>query len=81
MRCYLTIPFKDGKSVASVLGAIQPEQAGIPSGRAQVQVTSKCKKIVLEIRSRDVTSMRAAVNSYLRWLILAKKVTELAGDD
>jgi len=76
----LTFQFKDPKTASSILGAIMPEQATAPSRRAKVKLARKGRSVALEIDARDTTSMRAAINSYLRWFILAERVTQTAGD-
>ena len=80
MRCSITIPFGDERSASSVLGAVEPERVFSPSGRSQVKVQREGSSILLDVVSEDVTSMRAAINSYLRWLILGSRMAEMAGD-
>lgn len=77
----MTLPFSDEKSAASVVGAILPELRAVPSKRTRVKISRRGREIDLEVTSDDTTSMRAAVNSYLRWFILAKGLTEMMGDD
>jgi tRNA threonylcarbamoyladenosine modification (KEOPS) complex Pcc1 subunit len=77
----VTLPFDDARIARSVFGAIQPEQKTTTSGRTRVSIVREGAEISLDIVSKDVTGMRAAVNSYLRWFILAKRVAEIAGDD
>ncbi len=72
--------FKDDRSASSILGAIMPEQASAPSGRTRVALSREGNRVALEITSHDLTSMRAAVNSYLRWFILARRMAEIAGE-
>ncbi len=80
MRCSITIPFEDARSAASVLGAVQPEMGFSPSGRTRVKIWREDSSILIDVLSEDITSMRAAVNSYLRWLILASRIADMAGD-
>lgn len=77
----MTVSYGDETSAASVLGAVRPEQASVPSRRTRVRMSRKGQEIDLSIESEDATSMRAAINSYLRWMILAGKIVEIAGDD
>ena len=80
MRCSITIPFGDERSASSVLGAVEPERSFSPSGRTHVSVQREGSSILLDIVSEDITSMRAAINSYVRWLILGSRMAEMAGD-
>lgn len=81
MRCRITIPFLDHRTAESVFGAVLPEMGAVPSTRTRVDMERKRNEIVLLLDSEDVSSMRAAINSYLRWLLLARRLTECGGDD
>ena len=81
MRCSVILPFRDATTAAAVLGSVIPEQSPGGSRRNRVEISRSGREINLEISSEDITSMRAAINSYLRWFILAKRVTEMTGDD
>ena len=81
MRCSVILPFRDERTAAAVLGSVAPERDSGGSRRNSVSISRKGTDISLEITSEDITSMRAAINSYLRWFILAKRVTEITGDD
>ena len=48
--------------------ALLPETKSIPSDRAITQVSSKGSKIIIQIDAGDLTSMRAAINSFLLWV-------------
>ncbi len=81
MECHIDLQLFDGRSAESVLGAVAPESRAVPSHRTEISMRRNGNHIFLDIESEDVTSMRAAVNSYCRWLILAREMTEYAGDD
>ena len=81
MRCSVILPFRDANTAVAVLGSVIPERSAGGSRRNSVNLSRSGSEIKLEISSEDITSMRAAVNSYLRWFILAKRVTEMTGDD
>ncbi len=81
MRCSLTFEFADPATASCVLGAVMPEQATAPSRRARVRLARRGRSLSLRIEARDITSMRAAINSYLRWLILAERIIRAVGDD
>jgi len=36
-------------------------------------------QVVLDIQTSDLSAMRAALNSYLRWVKITKDITEIAG--
>jgi len=81
LRCSFILPFADQRTANAVLGSILPEQKSGGSRRNRVNLYRQGNEVSMEICSEDITSMRAAVNSYLRWFILAKRITEITGDD
>lgn len=76
----MTVSYPDERSAKVVLGAVGPEEASVPSRRTRVGMRRKGREIDLRIEAEDSTSMRAAINSYLRWMILAEKILRIAGD-
>ncbi len=54
----------------AVMAALKPESSReLP--RAQARVWTEKETLRLEIRAEDAVSLRAAVNSYLRWVKVA----------
>jgi len=52
-----------------VAEAIRPELEKSPSDRTEVKLTIESEgKIVLHISGLDTSALRAALNSYLRWI-------------
>ncbi len=70
------------KNVA-VLAALKPESSReLP--RARAKVWTEGKTLHLEIQAEDAVSLRAAVNSYLRWVKVAADASaagKAAGQD
>ncbi len=58
---------------------IRPESA-VEIPRTSVRVSRQDDTLKLEIESGDVNGLRAAVNSYLRWVGMAAQISERAGD-
>lgn len=61
----------------NIFQAIGPELDDSPSERAKVDITFQENYLILAIKAQDTPSLRAAMNSYLRWIMLSKKVLEL----
>lgn len=58
----------------AVLAALRPESSReLP--RAQARVWTEGKTLHLEIQAEDAVSLRAAVNSYLRWVKVAAEAS------
>jgi tRNA threonylcarbamoyladenosine modification (KEOPS) complex Pcc1 subunit len=49
-------------------GSLAPEVERPTSERSQVEVVAGEGKLVIRIKASDVAALRAAVNSYLRWV-------------
>jgi len=72
----------EDKNVA-VMAALKPE-ASRELPRAQAKVWTEGKILHLEIQAEDAISLRAAVNSYLRWVKVAADASaagKAAGQD
>ncbi len=58
---------KDGKIAQIVAKSLLPEtERKIP--RTEVNVRDDVDTIYIELRAKDVNALRAAMNSYLRWM-------------
>lgn len=66
--------FEDLKQAKIVMKALEPELNSSPSERSSVELNLTGKVLNVDITASDVTSLRAAVNSYLRWIMLSLNV-------
>jgi len=67
-----------GPEAPTVLGAIGPEAGReIPRTRAKASLVEG--RMVLEIEAKDLSALRAALNSYLRWIKIAEDMNQMAG--
>lgn len=71
------IEFEDFNQANIILKALKPEINSSPSQRATVELSLKNKILDVSIKASDATSLRAAVNSYLRWIMLSLDVIKL----
>ncbi len=63
---------------ATVYGALSPE-AGRDIPRTKVRASMDNGSMVLKIEATDLSALRAALNSYLRWIMVAQEVNTMAG--
>ena len=70
----LDLPSEGQLSV--VLEALRPETRVLSAHRSKVQVESKGKTLILRFKADDTSALRAATNSFLRWVLLAKTMIE-----
>ncbi len=68
------IEFEDKNQAEIVMKALEPEVDSSPSERATVELNLTGKVLDVNITASDATSLRASVNSYLRWIILSLDV-------
>jgi KEOPS complex subunit Pcc1 len=64
------IRIKDREHSRLLRDSLQPEVGGEYS-KSKVKIDLEGEELVLSIEAEDVTALRAAVNSYLRWMKLA----------
>jgi len=62
-----------------VLGAVSPE-VGREIPRTRVKISSESGQVVLDIEASDLAALRAALNSYLRWIKVAEDVSRTTGE-
>jgi KEOPS complex subunit Pcc1 len=68
----------DSSKEAEILyKSIKPEIISSPSIRTESTLKIFKKKVILKVKAQDSTSLRAAVNSYMRWIILSNQVINL----
>jgi len=68
--------FDSSPEAALIVASLSPElKQKIP--KANVEITLLDNTLLLNIQSNDVSSLRAACNSYLRWINTAISVKQL----
>ena len=67
-RAVIEIPMESEELAKTIRSAIDPETNSAPSDRARVEVTVRGSVLVIQISSDDLTSLRAAMNSYVAWV-------------
>lgn len=60
--------------------ALKPEESSPGRERSSMRVSSRGKTLRLEVRARDTPSLRAALNSLLRLVAVARDMMELKED-
>jgi KEOPS complex subunit Pcc1 len=66
------------KEAEIVLSSILPEISESPSDRTTTDIRCDDKTLTIDIKAQDSPSLRASLNSYLRWIILSRGVLELS---
>ena len=67
-RATIEIPLESKELAETIRSALDPETNSAPSDRARVELVVRDTVLVIEITSGDMTSLRAAMNSYIAWV-------------
>jgi tRNA threonylcarbamoyladenosine modification (KEOPS) complex Pcc1 subunit len=68
--------FLDKKMQRVIKNALKPEADTPSSDRSETEVLIKNDYLVIETRASDTSALRAALNSYLRWVEGISKIVE-----
>ncbi len=68
--------FPSAKHAEIVLCALAPEIGVSVTSRSKVQADREGNRLTLSFETKDTSALRAAINSYLRFIHLAKEITE-----
>ncbi len=69
--------FSSRSEARSVYEALKPEEELPENSRCTARIELREKALRLEIDAKDTAALRAAVNSFLRLVIVARDMTEL----
>ena len=73
----LEMKFETQQDAVIVLRSVEPEIRTAPSERTSVNIDLSGNVLKIKINAEDTTSLRASLNSYLRWVKLSYEVLEL----
>jgi len=71
--------FKSAREAGAVQRALRPEEALPASTRCRVSIRRRKNVLCLQIDAEDTAALRAALNSFIRWTIVARDVIESKG--
>jgi KEOPS complex subunit Pcc1 len=74
----LEVELDSPKEAEIVYEALKPEIISSNSSQSRSWMKLTDRKLILDIRARDSTSLRASINSYLRWINLSCQILELS---
>ena len=75
-QAVIRLSFSSEDQLKVVLEALKPETTAPSTRRSKVQMKAEGDSLTLNFEARDTSALRAAINSYLRWILLAKTVLE-----
>ncbi len=71
--------FKSAREAGAVQRALSPEETLPASTRCRASIRRRKNVLCLQIDAEDTAALRAALNSFLRWTIVARDVIESKG--
>jgi len=78
VKSKIEIEFENLKEANIVLRSINPEILTAPSERSSIRTDLKNGNVLrIIIDSEDASSLRASLNSYLRWIMLSYDILKL----
>ena len=75
-QAIIRLNFSSEKQLKVVLEALKPETRRPLTRRSKVQMESEGNSLTLNFKASDTSALRAAINSYLRWILLTKTILE-----
>ncbi len=73
----LEISFDSSDDAHLILESTKPEIRTAPSERSSIHVDLENNILKTQIDAKDISSLRASINSYLRWIILSYDINLL----
>jgi len=68
--------FKSREQLESIFKALEPETRTPLTRRSKVRMKREGNSLHLTFEAQDTVALRAAINSYLHWILLARDVLE-----
>ncbi len=76
MRAHAVVhlDFPSQKQSKIMLKALRPETRTMSTRRSRVYIEGRGKTLIIRFEAEDTSALRAAINSFLRWVFLTKTV-------
>jgi tRNA threonylcarbamoyladenosine modification (KEOPS) complex Pcc1 subunit len=75
-----TVMIKAPEEISEIIGeSLSPEVEHLTSERSKINVSVDDGVVIISIEASDIVALRAAINSYLRWVGAILDVVETVG--
>jgi len=75
-KANVRLKFQSKEQLESISKALEPETRISLTKRSKVKVTKEGSALNLTFEATDTSALRAAINSYLHWILLTRDVIE-----
>jgi len=75
-KAAISLHFPSKSTLQATLQALKPETRATLSRRCRTQIHAKGNSLTLTIEAHDTSALRAAINSYLRWMLLTQTIVD-----
>jgi len=76
VQASVRLRFKSKEKLESVFKALEPETQTVLTKRSKVKASIKDGFLILDFEAADTSALRAAMNSFLHWILLTRDVLE-----
>ena len=73
----IRLRLEDARMAQAVRSAVLPETLSYKPSGSQVSLEIEGEVLILKIGTNDVSSLRALINSYLRWILCAQETIRI----
>jgi KEOPS complex subunit Pcc1 len=71
------VEFDSKKAASIVYNSILPEIEAESNQRSKTNIDLDDNRLIINILSRDIVSLRASINSYVRWINLSDEILKI----
>jgi tRNA threonylcarbamoyladenosine modification (KEOPS) complex Pcc1 subunit len=75
-KAIFRLKIKSKEQLDSIFEALEPETRVPVSNRSKVIIENEGNSLNLIFEAQDTSALRAAINSYLHWILLTREVLE-----
>jgi tRNA threonylcarbamoyladenosine modification (KEOPS) complex Pcc1 subunit len=75
-KAFIRLPLKSEEHLEALMSALTPEVQRQIGVRSKVALSTEAQTLVLTVDAEDTVALRAALNSYLRWITSTLKVLQ-----
>jgi tRNA threonylcarbamoyladenosine modification (KEOPS) complex Pcc1 subunit len=76
----VVLDFRGARQALAVFNGVKPETMLPPSSRSRVELSRRGSRLHIKFVARDMTALRASMNSILRYILGLWKTTMSLGD-